>query len=345
LTSKVFPREQKFNMLASRVNFNTFFDNDMDTLRKDKSNALSLLKHTITYLLLCYSTILLVACGSGDSAPSVNTTDCSTNQCDADGDLVGVDTDPDDTDFTVCGDSDGDGCDDCSVEGFFDPANDGWDEDSDGACELPLDYDCMNGAHAASDPYRLQSCIVFTYVNQDRAFFAAESDNAAPIAWNEAIWEVAIAHTMDMCNSIFFAHVNLSGQDPSDRAMAAGLPYGLTENIAINHDPGAAQYAFMEEPTCVGHRANVLDPRAIEMGIGYYICDNPANTEWYGAQFVTQDFRWNFGIGPSAYCQNSDNVCQIPPNPPTTAICPANLVAFGFCPVPSEETLVGWGCL
>jgi hypothetical protein len=147
-----------------------------------------------------------------------------------------------------------------------------------------------------------------------------------------------------MCEGVFFAHTNLSGQNPSDRANAAGLSYGLAENIAINHDPGAAQYAFMEEPTCVGHRANVLEPKAIQVGIGYHICNNPSNIQWNGAHFVTQNFRWNFSIGASAYCQNPANVCQIPPDPPTTAPCPDNLIAFGFCPVPSADTLQGWGC-
>jgi hypothetical protein len=273
-----------------------------------------------------------------------DTTDCILDEEDGDGDLVNAADDPNDSDNTVCGDSDSDGCDDCSVSGVFDPANDGWDENGDGACELPLDYDCMNGANAPTDPYRLQSCIQFTYVNQDRDLFADESDNAVPLAWNEDIWEVAVAHTIDMCESVFFSHFNLSGQSPSDRAAAAGLSYGLSENIAINQDPGAAQYAFMEEPTCVGHRSNVLDPRAIEVGIGYHFCDNPDNIQWDGSQFVTQNFRLDFGIGVSAYCQNSSNVCQIPPNPPTTAPCPDDLIAWGFCPVPSADTLVGWGC-
>jgi PKD repeat protein len=273
-----------------------------------------------------------------------DTTDCSLDADDEDNDLVDAGNDPDDADNTVCGDSDNDGCDDCSVSGVFDPANDGWDENGDGNCELPLDYDCMNGANAATDPYRLQSCIQFTYVNQDREYFPEESDNAAPLRWNEDIWEVAIAHTIDMCENVFFSHYNLSGQSPSARAAAAGLSYGLGENIAINHDPGAAQYAFMEEPTCVGHRANVLEPRAIEVGIGYHLCENEANEQWNGAQFVTQDFRWNFSIAQSAYCQNSSNVCLIPPDPPTTAPCPDHLIAWGLCPAPSADTLQGWGC-
>ncbi len=269
-----------------------------------------------------------------------DTTDCILDDVDEDNDNVNAADDPNDSDNTVCGDSDNDGCDDCSVSGVFDPADDGWDEDGDGTCELPLDYDCMNGANAAIDPYRLEACIQFTLVNQDRALFAAESDNAAPLEWNEGIWEVAVAHSIDMCERVFFAHVNPSGADPGQRFTAAGLGYnGLSENIAINLDPGAAQYAFMAEPTCKGHRANVLDPRATEVGIGYHICDNPSNTDWDGYQFVTQNFRWTSNSPENAYCQVSANVCQIPPNPPTTASCPGNLISWGFCPVPAADTI------
>jgi len=277
-----------------------------------------------------------------------DTTDCILDEEDGDGDLVNAADDPDDADNTVCGDSDSDGCDDCSVSGVFDPANDGWDENGDGACELPLDYDCMNGANAATDPYRLEACIMFTYVNQDRVLFAAEADNAAPLEWNEDIWEVAVAHSIDMCERAFFAHINPSGQSPGDRAAAAGLPYGLSENIswfkgAANQGPGVMQYQFMEEPTCVGHRANVLETRAIEIGIGYYLCDNPGS-QYDDAEFATQNFRLNFGIGQSAYCLNSSNTCQVPPNPPSTAPCSADLRPWGMCLVPSAGTLDGWGC-
>jgi hypothetical protein len=55
--------------------------------------------------------------------------------CDADGDgcLDAVDSDPGDP--MVCGDSDGDDCDDCR-SGHYDPENDGPDSDGDGICVL-----------------------------------------------------------------------------------------------------------------------------------------------------------------------------------------------------------------
>jgi hypothetical protein len=54
---------------------------------------------------------------------------------DTDGDQVPDDEDPFPDDPYACGDSDSDGCDDCSVSGTWDPANDGPDSDGDGICD------------------------------------------------------------------------------------------------------------------------------------------------------------------------------------------------------------------
>jgi uncharacterized protein (TIGR03382 family) len=54
---------------------------------------------------------------------------------DSDGDQVPDDEDPFPEDSEQCGDSDNDTCDDCSVTGTRDPANDGPDRDGDGLCD------------------------------------------------------------------------------------------------------------------------------------------------------------------------------------------------------------------
>jgi uncharacterized protein (TIGR03382 family) len=54
---------------------------------------------------------------------------------DSDGDGIIDDLDPFPDDANACGDSDGDTCDDCSVAGHSDPANDGPDRDGDGLCD------------------------------------------------------------------------------------------------------------------------------------------------------------------------------------------------------------------
>lgn len=264
---------------------------------------------------------------------------------DTDNDGVPDALDPAPNDFRVCGDADNDTCDDCSVLGRKDTSNDGWDVNNDGMCEVKLDYACMNGANASMDPYRRESCVQFTLINQDRALFVSESGGGAPVAWNEAIWAVAVAHAKDMCNRSYFSHTNPEGQGPAQRGRAAGLNYDLAENIAVNLDPQAAQYAFMEEPTCTGHRGAVLQKRAIEVGVGYWKCmSNDTNYAWRNHDHVVQNYRWDFGITANAWCQNAANSCEIPPNPPTTAVCPAQLVMWNFCPVPSATTLNGWNC-
>ncbi|MBR9911234.1 MAG: matrixin family metalloprotease [Gammaproteobacteria bacterium] len=54
---------------------------------------------------------------------------------DEDGDTVAAEDDLDDNDPFVCQDLDGDSCDDCSVAGMPDTANDGPDNESDGICD------------------------------------------------------------------------------------------------------------------------------------------------------------------------------------------------------------------
>ncbi|MCA9537042.1 MAG: CAP domain-containing protein [Myxococcales bacterium] len=273
------------------------------------------------------------------------TTDCrAPTATDMDADDVVDDLDPEPSNPRVCGDSDTDGCDDCSLRERKDPANDGYDPNGDGDCELALDYACMNGANAASDPYRTLACVTFAHINNDRAHFAAESGNAAPLVWNEDIWEVAVGHSRNMCNRGIFAH-DIDGVGPSDRATAAGLGFSLAENISANLDPGAAEYGWMEEPTCRGHRGNNLSPKAFQAAVGYHICDRPTSEyQWGQHHHITTDFRRNNSTPSSAYCMNAATDCEIPPNPPTTATCPQMLINWGFCPVPSAATLSGWGC-
>jgi len=264
---------------------------------------------------------------------------------DADNDGVVDNQDPFPNDNTRCGDADADQCDDCSVLGVKNVGNDGYDVDGDGQCEIPLAYECMNGANAGADPFRLEACVTFSLINLDRAHFPLEAGNAGPVAWSEAIWAVANAHAVDMCTRGYFAHNTPEGLDPSARAAAAGLPYGLAENIAVNLDPQAAEYGFMEEPTCTGHRGNVLEKRAIEVGVGYFKCNRPTSEyQWGQHHHVVHDFRWDFNQSSSAWCGMAANDCEIPPNPPSVAVCPQNLIGFGFCPVPSAQTLQGWSC-
>jgi hypothetical protein len=293
--------------------------------------------------------------GSGDASSTSGADGATTSTSGADGggdatvtaedkddDGVPDDVDPAPTDKKLCGDSDADGCDDCSVKGKSDPKNDGYDPNGDGECELPLDYDCMNGANAAQDPSRLEACVNLTQINDDRLHFSEESGGARPVRWNEDIWEVAIAHSKDMCDRNFFEHVNPDGEDPSDRGARAGLSFGLAENIAVNFDPGGAQYAFMAEPTCTGHRGIILAPQATEVGVGYYRCNNP-NGQWGRHHHVTQNYKFGGG-DDSTFCKDSKKSCEVPPNPPSVAVCRGQAASNGWCGPVDESMLPEWDC-
>jgi hypothetical protein len=93
-------------------------------------------------------------CTNGDFDPSNDGLDsdgdgiCNVGDPDDDNDGVIDGDDIDTTDPYLCGDSDGDGCDDCS-SGTFDPANDGIDNDGDGQCDSSdndLDGDGLENA-------------------------------------------------------------------------------------------------------------------------------------------------------------------------------------------------------
>ena len=53
-----------------------------------------------------------------------------------------------------------------------------------------------------------------------------------PLAPNQMLIDAAGAHSQDSHSHQFFSHMNLAGQSPSDRAMAAGYPTWVGENIA-----------------------------------------------------------------------------------------------------------------
>ncbi len=97
-----------------------------------------------------------IKCGSdplnANSVSPDNDEDDIPNCLDPDDDNDGVldHLDPDPTDRYSCGDSDNDGCDDCS-RGSRDPANDGPDNDGDGICDYGDDDDDNDGVPDVND--------------------------------------------------------------------------------------------------------------------------------------------------------------------------------------------------
>ena len=113
-------------------------------------------------------------------------------------------------------------------------------------------------------------------VNQERA-----ANGLPAFVLDARLTEVARAHSADMRDRDFFAHTDPGGLSPFDRMKAAGISFGwAAENIAWGPGVEWAHQGLMTSP---GHRANILNPELLRIGIGIV---GPAN----GQQWFTQAF-------------------------------------------------------
>lgn len=95
------------------------------------------------------------------------------------------------------------------------------------------------------------------------------------LRWNVHLVAAAQAHTESMAFGGYFEHVSPNGETPASRMRKAGyiyssqIGYEVGENIAWGSlwlgTPKAVVAAWMASP---GHRANILDARFRETGIG-----------------------------------------------------------------------------
>ena len=118
-----------------------------------------------------------------------------------------------------------------------------------------------------------------------------------PLRANHRLHRAAQAHTRSMAFGDYFEHVGPRGQTPVARMRAVGYisssrrGYEIGENIAWGTlglaTPRAIVAAWMASP---GHRANILNPRFRETGIG--ILPHPPSSLAHGepGAIYTQDF-------------------------------------------------------
>jgi uncharacterized protein YkwD len=98
-------------------------------------------------------------------------------------------------------------------------------------------------------------------VNEARA-----SAGLKPLVLDQALVEVARAHSSDMWSRGFFSHTNPDGLSPFDRMSSAGISFGWAgENLAIAPTTAIAHQNLMDSP---GHRENLLSPNFGRIGIG-----------------------------------------------------------------------------
>jgi uncharacterized protein YkwD len=141
---------------------------------------------------------------------------------------------------------------------------------------LMLTFFILPASSAAASP-DLNRVIVLT--NEHR-----RAAGCAELTWNPALATAAQRHADDMAANNYFSHASLNGAKFTTRLRNAGYRYRLAaENIAAGQQtPDEVVAGWMASP---GHRANILNCRLKEIGIGYGFNDGST----YGSYWV-QDF-------------------------------------------------------
>jgi uncharacterized protein YkwD len=98
-------------------------------------------------------------------------------------------------------------------------------------------------------------------LNRDRA-----AAGLPPLALDTRLAEAARAHSRDMADHDFVAHISPTTGSAVERVGRVGLaPDLLLENVGRAYSAEDAESGFMASP---GHRGNILDRRARFIGIG-----------------------------------------------------------------------------
>jgi uncharacterized protein YkwD len=151
-------------------------------------------------------------------------------------------------------------------------------------------------AHAQIRPtdnnLALIRAVTLCLINRERV-----AHGERPLRPNARLRRAAKAHTQSMAFGDYFEHVGPGGQTPLARLRSVGyisssrVGYAVGENIAWGTrylaTPRAIVAAWMASP---GHRANILDPRFRETGIGVSPHPPAALADGQPGAIYTQDF-------------------------------------------------------
>jgi hypothetical protein len=140
---------------------------------------------------------------------------------------------------------------------------------------------------------------LFAMVNQERL-----AAGLAPLVFSDAATQVSEGWSVHMAMTNELAH-NDAWFSPETRSRAGAKAVG--ENVAYNADLADAHRRLMASP---GHRANILDPRFQQIGIGAVRGPN-------GSWWITQDF-----LQSRAASDTSEAVAKAVPAAPTTPTPP-----------------------
>jgi uncharacterized protein YkwD len=105
---------------------------------------------------------------------------------------------------------------------------------------------------------------VIELTNQERSKAGLQA-----LKFERRLTTAALRHSQDMALQDYFSHKQPNGGTPGDRIKATGYQWSsYAENIAVGMStPEAVVAGWMNSP---GHRANILNPKLQEIGVGYY---------------------------------------------------------------------------
>lgn len=120
---------------------------------------------------------------------------------------------------------------------------------------------------------------VITLTNLERAVFSMEN-----LTRQEQLSLSAQNHSVDMGEKNFTGHTGSNGSSPFERMEAVGYQGSvMSENVAAGQK--SAREVVQAWMTSPGHRANILDPRVCEIGVGYFYASNSRYKTYWTQNF------------------------------------------------------------
>lgn len=171
-----------------------------------------------------------------------------------------------------------------------------------------------SGLPGMARPVQAQDAVawqVLNLVNQART-----QAGLGPLTMNGALVAAAQRHSSDMAANNFLGHTGSDGSSASQRVSEAGYNWATVgENAAQTWSVDGNQVAGLWLGSD-GHRANILNPAFIEMGLAYATASN-------GAVYYTQTFGAQPGAVPPPAQAPATNT-PVPPSPvPPTRVPPS----------------------
>jgi len=145
--------------------------------------------------------------------------------------------------------------------------------------KIPLlpDYFDLNPLRYSDAPFTEESdkTLLLSLINQERAKYGLSQ-----LRLDSELNVLAKDHAKDMIENNYFAHVNLSGDSPNDRATQAGFEMYVGENLANSTSTEYSHYALMRSAI---HRDNILQKEWTRVGLGIQVNES-------GQYYVVQEF-------------------------------------------------------